>query len=123
MSEVKSNPRIIKRLDNVNDEVKQLAMNLAMFLSEKKNSSQKLSVLEPECINMINSTIKAAQEISHILNTAANNPDPEFQTDNDIKKAEELEHRLHMLLTQCQQMLEKLLSFNEVVAQDVNTEI
>ncbi len=78
-----------------------LALNLAIHLARVKNESETLLNLEPEFIRLVNGTIKAAQEISHILQAASNNEKMVYEIQSGRELKDHIEIKLNHVLEQC----------------------
>lgn len=89
------------QVDKLNEEVKTLALNLAIHLAKVKKDSETLISLEPEFIRLVNGTIKAAQEISHVLKAASNNQKMVFEIQSGRELKDHIEVKLNHVLEQC----------------------
>ncbi len=99
---------IVDQVDDLNEEVKVLALNLAIYLARAKAASDKLSRLEPDFIRLVNSTVKVVQELAQIINAARNmEPIPENVSVNGARK-DPLETRLKLILDQCATIMHAL---------------
>jgi hypothetical protein len=100
--------QLVDQVDALNEEVKILALNLAIYLARAKGTSEQLARLEPEFIRLVNGTVKVVQQLAEIIN-AARNPE---QGLGDIQveriAAEQIEIRLRSILDQCTRILEAL---------------
>ncbi len=93
--------KMIDQVDYLNDEVKDLALNLAIYLAKAKGSSEELARLEPEFIRLVNGTVKVVQEINEILNAANNLGKGEITLNSSPSGKDQIEIRLHSILDQC----------------------
>ena len=99
---------VVEQVDTLNEEVKVLALNLAIYLARAKGRSDKLTKLEPEFIRLVNSTVKAVQELAQVINAARNlEPVPDAVNVGGVMK-DPLEVRLKLILQQCAQVMHAL---------------
>lgn len=106
---------LMARVDQLSEEAKTMALNLAICLAKLKGHSEELKLMEPEFVSLINGTISVIRDITTILN-AANNLDrlvytvPSGQVERD-----KIETKLSDILKQClslQAQLTKSLTFS-----------
>ena len=106
------NPDIIEQVDSVSEEVKALALNLAIYLAKAKANSKKLSRLEPDFIQLINGTVSVVQEISRIIEAARNLEPMVFDPPSGKFDRDRIETKLLSILDKCGQIM-RSLSQNE----------
>lgn len=99
---------LLSQVDEMNEEVKVLAINLAIYLAKSKSSSDKLTNMEPEFVKLVNGTIKAVQEISHILKAANNTEKMIFQVQSGKEIKDHIETKLDSVMDQCHIIKAKL---------------
>lgn len=104
---------LIEYVENLNEEVKELALNLAIYLAKRKKDSEQLSKLEPEFIRLVNGAVKVGQELSLIINAAKSNETMVYDVPSGKYKSDQLETKLNSILSQCRQILEELGVKNE----------
>ena len=99
---------VVEQVDTLNEEVKVLALNLAIYLARTKGHSDKITKLEPEFIRLVNSTVKVVQELAQVIDAARNlEPVPEPINVGGVLK-DPLEVRLKLILQQCAQVMHAL---------------
>lgn len=99
---------IIERVDELNEEVKVLALNLAIYLARARGRSATLHRLEPDFIKLVNGTVKVVHELAGIIN-AARNLDTMVNDLADPKAAHDpIEERLKGILEQCSRIMDAL---------------
>lgn len=100
---------LVEQVDFLNEEVRALALNLAIYLAKAKNKSDELGRLEPDFIRLVNGTVKVVKELTVIINAARNTEDFKYSDklssheDNDL-----IENKLHNILDQCRRILTAL---------------
>lgn len=99
---------IVKHVDGLSEQVKDMAMNLAIYLSRAKETSSELAELEPDFIALVNSTVKAVQEITLILSAARNQEIMVYDIPSKEAAPDHLETKLKDLLNQCDTLLADL---------------
>ena len=55
---------LLREVDELNEGVKALALNLAIYLAKAKEQSADLSRLEPDFVKLVNGTVKVVQELT-----------------------------------------------------------
>ena len=105
---------LINQVDALNEEVKTLALNLAIYLAKNKSRSDDLSRLEPDFIRLVNGTIKIVQDLAVIINAARNME--KMAWDVAAKKTGEdlLEMKLRSILDQCRRVMQTLTQAGRV---------
>jgi len=104
-----SPPDLVEQVDALNEEVKILALNLAIYLARAKTKSDELGRLEPDFIRLVNGTVKAVKELTVVINAARNSED--FKHSENINSRHHnnlIENKLHNILDQCSRILTAL---------------
>jgi len=111
----KKNLEMINEVDSLNEEVKTLALNLAIYLAKAKVNAgtDKLNKLEPEFIRLVNGTVKVVQELTYILNAARNEEIMIYDPPSGKLKRDNVEFKLQTILNQCSRLMEILSSSKE----------
>lgn len=97
--------RIIKQADFLTEEVKALALHLAVYVARVKAESSQVSRLEPEFMKLINGTVKVVQELAILIRTAGNADNSNVSPAANSPHSSDLEHRLRTILEQCRSIL------------------
>ena len=100
--------KFVNHIDNLNEEVKTLALNMAIYLAKIKNHSSEIHQLEPEFIKLVNGTVKVVQEVSKIINAAQHREKMIFEVPSGKFAADQVEVKLYSILEQCQSILNSL---------------
>ncbi|MFQ6007540.1 MAG: hypothetical protein ACE5K8_01175 [Candidatus Zixiibacteriota bacterium] len=101
----KRNLLLIDQVDALNEEVKVLALNLAIYLAKAKSNHEYLQQLEPDFIRLVNGTVKVVQELAVVIDAARNQKlDVESTTPDNIQ-SDLLEAKLHSILGQCNKIM------------------
>lgn len=101
--------KYIDHISNLNEEVKTLAINMAVYLAKIKSKSEEVSHLEPEFIKLINGTVKVVQEVTKIINAAQNKEKIIFEIPSGEITTDQIENKLNSILEQCQVIMENLI--------------
>ncbi|UCC43400.1 MAG: hypothetical protein JSU65_09665 [Candidatus Zixiibacteriota bacterium] len=111
-------PQIICEVDRLNDEVKSLAVNLAILLArfKQKDTSGKFVVLEPDFVRLINGTVKVVQEVTTILNAAQHKEVMAYEVPSGRLAKDHVEVKLHGILEQCSRVLGSLSQLRDLMA-------
>lgn len=99
---------IVEYVENLNEEVKDLVLNLAIYLAKSKKDSDQLSKMEPEFIKLVNGAVKVGQELSIIINAANNRETLVYDVPSGKFHSDHIENKLNSILEQCRQILEEL---------------
>jgi hypothetical protein len=99
---------LIATVDKLNEDVKQLALNLALYLAKAKKDSHTISRLEPQFIRLVNSTIKVVQEIAIVVRAASNLEKVIYNPPSSTAIKDQIEVRLNSVLEQCSTILATL---------------
>lgn len=101
---------LIAEVDLLSEEVKSLAVNLAIYLAKAKSSpsAEQLTRMEPEFIRLVNGTVHVVQEMTLILNAARNMERMIYDVPSERAAQTRLETKLRSVLDQCAQILATL---------------
>ena len=105
---------LISEVDELNEEVKSLALNLAIYLAKakKQHPSIDLDRLEPDFIRLVNGTVKVVQEMAAMLSAAkSGNSEPTHLT-VDRPLHDQLEIKLRSISEQCIRIVARLAAAN-----------
>lgn len=101
-------PQILEKVEQLNEQVKSLALNMAIYLAKIKKDSKTISSMEPEFIRLVNSTVKVVQDLTVIID-AAKNPNNNISMGNSTYKLSiQLESKLNSIVSQCKEIIETL---------------
>ena len=98
----------VEKIENLNEEVKSLAINMAIYLAKAKGSSDKLSQLEPDFIKLVNGTVKVVQELTHLINAAGNKETMVYEVPSGKYNSDKIESQLNSILHQCREIVDNL---------------
>jgi hypothetical protein len=101
---------IITEVDNLNEEVKTLALNLAIYLAKAKNKEPagRLTRMEPEFIRLVNGTVKVVQEMAVLLDAARNNEVMAYDVPAKRNPDSKLAAKIRSISEQCNRILAAL---------------
>ena len=105
---------LLKQVDGLNDQVKALALNLAIYLAKAKGGSEELSRLEPEFIRLINGSVKVVQELALIIDAARNRETVVFDVPSGDTRPDHLEKKLRSILDQCDEIMRELAKRTDI---------
>jgi len=111
-------PDIVAEVDGLSEEVKSLALNLALYLAKLKSStgSEQFVRLEPDFIRLVNGTVRVVQEVAGILNAARNEGKMIYEIPSGRLAKDRIETKLHGILEQCTRVLESLSRAKDMFA-------
>ena len=99
---------LIDQVDALNEEVKALALNLAIYLAKAKGSSERLQQLEPDFMRLVNGTVKVVQELTLIIDSARDHKQTIADFPTGITQTDEIEIKLRSILEQCSKIMNAL---------------
>ena len=96
---------IVEQVDGLSEEVKALAIDLAIYLAKAKadGNREELNRLEPDFISLVNGAVKVVQQLSLIVNaakTTSTGNDAAIRARESVGK-DQIEIRLRSILDQC----------------------
>jgi thioredoxin-like negative regulator of GroEL len=102
--------RLLETIDALNDDTKDLALNLALCLAKAKSKTgaEQLKRLEPEFVRLVNGTIKVVQEITVIIKAAKNREIMVFELPTGEIARDHIELKLEAVAAQCNRILDSL---------------
>ncbi|MBD3331426.1 hypothetical protein GF356_01145 [candidate division GN15 bacterium] len=99
---------LVEQVDALNEEVKGLALNLAIYLAKAKASSEEINRMEPEFIQLVNGTVKAVQELGTLINAARSQETMIFDIPSGKARPDRIETKLRLILDQCAKIMASL---------------
>ncbi len=113
-----SDLELLSEVDALSEEIKILALNLALYLAKAKSGkhSAELTRLEPEFIRLINNTVKIVRELSLVVEAAKNREIMVYQVPSGQLSKDRVEVRLHAILEQCTRILNSIRQVKDIVA-------
>ena len=111
-------PDILVEADELSEQVKTLALNLAIYLAKLKSRtrSEHLDRLEPEFIRLVNGTVKVLREVAAVLNAARNRDRMAWEIPSGRYGKDQIEVKLHGILEQCTRVLDSLNQARDMIA-------
>ena len=110
--ETENKLQLLEQVDSLNDEVKSLALNLALYLAKAKaktgSTPEFVSKLEPEFIRLVNGTVKVVQELTLVLNASRNLERHIYEIPSEDLPQDQLEEKLKDIVRQCAAVLNSL---------------
>lgn len=100
--------KAVDQVDGLSEEVKLLALNLAIYLAKAKDHSNDLSRLEPDFVRLVNGTIKVVQELTEIVQAARNAGTVIHEPPTGNVSTTLMESRLRSILDQCANIMSAL---------------
>ena len=107
-SDSTNNYNVIEQVDALNEQVKTLALNMAIYLAKHKNDSEELARLEPDFIRLVNGTVKVVQDLAVLINAARNTEPLSWEPATQKLNAELMEMKLRSILDQCSRIIQTL---------------
>lgn len=105
---------LVDQVDGLSDEVRVLALNLAIYLAKTKSESEELTQLEPDFIRLVNGTVGVLQEIERIIAAARNMETLVYDVPSGKFRRDQIELRLRSILDQCGRIMTTLGKGGEV---------
>jgi len=99
---------LVDQVDGLSEEVRVLALNLAIYLAKAKSASEELSQLEPDFIRLVNGTVLVLQEIGRIISAARNAETMVFSVPSGEMRRDQIELKLRSILDQCGRIMTAL---------------
>jgi len=99
---------MVDKVDGLADEVRILALNLAIYLAKAKPNSKQLNRMEPEFIRLVNGTVKAAQEIANLIAAARHMETMVYDIPSGNLTNDHIEVKLRSILDQCGRIMSSL---------------
>ena len=101
---------VVEEVDYLSEEVRTLALNLAIYLAKVKSQTQseKLNQMEPDFIKLVNGSVRVVQEMTGILNAARNMERMIYDVPSGNVPHDRMETRLRSILDQCGEILTTL---------------
>jgi hypothetical protein len=101
---------LLQQVDDLNEQVKTLALNLALYLAKARaeGDAPELHRMEPEFIRLVNHTVRVVQELTVILNAAQNKETMVFEVPSGRQSLDRIEYGLRAILEQCSRVMETL---------------
>lgn len=110
-NELKSEQKaIVDEVDRLSDEVKSLAVDLALILAKVKSNKDdgKLITMEADFMRLINGSVKVVREVAIILNAAQNKETMVWEAPSGKMTKDQIEVKLNGVLEQCNRVLDSL---------------
>ena len=105
---------MLQQVDALNEQVKALALNLAIYLAKAKGSSEELSRLEPEFMKLINGSVKVVQEVAAIISAARNSETMIYDVPSGTQRTDRIELKLNSILQQCNDIMRVLAKETDI---------
>ncbi len=104
----KNHLQLIDQVDALNEEVKVLALNLAIYLAKAKGGCDQIDQLESDFIRLVNGTVKVVRELAGIINVARNRDRTVTSTPPNSEQTDRIEVKLRSILDQCSRIMNSL---------------
>lgn len=105
---------LVDQVDGLSEEVRVLALNLAIYLAKTKSESEELTQLEPDFIRLVNGTVGVLQEIERIIAAARNMETLVYDVPSGKFRRDQIELRLRSILDQCGRIMTALGKGGEI---------
>lgn len=93
------------QIDHLADEVKMLALNLAISLAKSKQQIKELSFMEPEFTRLVNGSVEVVKEITGIMKAFKNEDRLVFSPQKDSRSLDRIETTLNEIHSLSQKVL------------------
>lgn len=111
---------LINEVDELNEEIKSLALNLAIYLAKAKKQHPAIGLdrLEPDFIRLVNGTVKVVQEMTATLNAARSGSGQQVDMTDDRPLHDQLEIKLRSISEQCSRIVARLAAVKAGASED-----
>jgi len=101
---------VVDEVDDLSEEVKDLALNLALYLAKIKQQADTATFvrLEPDFIRLVHGAVRVVKDVTVILNAARNRERMVYEVPSGKPSMDQLELKLHGILEQCHRVLAAL---------------
>ncbi len=101
---------LVEEVEDLNEEVKTLALNLAIHLAKARTGGQSAEVaqMEPQFIRLVNNAVKAVQNLAVVLGAARNQEKMIYELPNVNQTPDQIEFGLRAVLEQCSKIMGSL---------------
>ena len=106
--------QMLQQVDALNEQVKALALNLAIYLAKAKGNSEELNRLEPEFMKLINGSVKVVQEVAAIISAAKNSETMIYDVPSGTQRSDRIEMKLNSILQQCNDIMRVLAKETDI---------
>ncbi|SYZ74245.1 hypothetical protein TRIP_C60515 [Candidatus Zixiibacteriota bacterium] len=93
------------QVDELANQVKMLALNLAISLARNKNQAAELAYLEPEFTRLINGSVEVIREVAAIMRSFRNEEKMVYSPPSQSEKLDRIETSLNEILSLSQSIL------------------
>ncbi len=100
--------RLIDRVDALNEEVRILALNIAIHLARTRGRSGRLTALEADFVRLVNGTVKVVQQLARVISAARNVERRGDESAVGHSAVTGIEARLRSIMEQCAGILATL---------------
>ncbi len=100
------NPNLADQVDYLSDQVKMLALNLAINLAKAKNDVQELAFMENEFTKLINGSVEVIREVNGILRVFRNEDRMVYEPPSQSGKLDKIEKSLNDISDLSREILE-----------------
>jgi len=100
------NPNLADQVDYLSDQVKMLALNLAINLAKAKQDVQELAFMENEFTKLINGSVEVIREVNGILKVFRNEDKMVYQPPSQSGKLDRIEKSLNEISELSKNILE-----------------
>ena len=97
-----------QQVDELADQVKMLALNLALNLARSKDEISELTVLEPEFTKLVNGSVDVIKEVTTILRAFRNEEKMVYSPNSGNLKLDRIETSLNEILTLSKNVLDSI---------------
>ncbi len=101
---------LVEQVDLLNDEVKTLALNLAIHMAKIRSNglSEELEQMEPKFVRLVNGAVKAVKDLAIVLDAARNREVMAYDVPGNQKTEDQIECGLRSILPQCTEIMDNL---------------
>jgi hypothetical protein len=97
---------LAKEVEDLNEQVRLLAINLAGFLAREKDSKNRFAAMEPDFHRLVSGLVSVVSEVSHVI--SATHHAPSLQPPSMPGTGNSMEFQLRALRTLCHDIQRRL---------------
>lgn len=112
-AENKADEKWVSDVNSMAEQVRILALNLAINLAREKHNIKELNFLEPDFTKLINGSVDVIKEISVILKTVKNEDKMIYAPPSSSEKLDHIESSLNEILNLSRNVLEVITRIKE----------
>lgn len=95
---------VVAEVESLSAEIKDMAVDLAIYLARAQHSATELKSLEPDFIRLINGSVKVVAQLGQIVKSARQKDKIVYELPEPGRSRDQVETRLKSILDQCSRL-------------------